>query len=259
MVTIAASVLATIALWFGSTALIVWLANRRRQTFALSLMLGGAAGAAGLVMIVAAAPSTSAAAAYASFTGALLVWGWHELAFLTGAVAGPRRIPRSAGAGRSRFGEAAATLIHHEIALAATATLLLALTWNAANQTGAAAFALLFALRLSAKLNIHHGVPNLSHELLPSHLAYLKSYFGPPRLGWPLPVSLVAVAALAAWLGGRALAAPDEAGAALLFTLAALGALEHLFLALPVRDGALWRWAIPARPGPSIRGGGYGL
>ena len=27
--------------------------------------------------------------------------------------------------------------------------------------------------------------------------------------------------------------------------LAALGAIEHLFLALPFRDGALWGWALP--------------
>ena len=35
-------------------------------------------------------------------------------------------------------------------------------------------------------------------------------------------------------------------GASLLAALAALGALEHVFLLLPVRDGALWGWALPS-------------
>jgi hypothetical protein len=73
-----------------------------------------------------------------------------------------------------------------------------------------------------------------------------------------LALSLIGSIALAAWLGQRA-ATTGEAGAALLFALAALGALEHLFLALPLRDSALWRWAIPARRQTSHEGGGYGL
>jgi hypothetical protein len=36
-------------------------------------------------------------------------------------------------------------------------------------------------------------------------------------------------------------------GASLLTTLALLGVLEHLFLALPFRDGMLWGWAYPQR------------
>lgn len=243
---------ATIALWFASTALIVWLANRPRATFPASLAAGGAAGVAGLLLVAFTSHDAGPAAAYLSFIGALAIWGWHELAFLTGAVAGPRRTP---AAGPPRFRQATAAVIHHELALAATALLLILLSWGAPNMTGALAFALLFGLRLSAKLNIFLGVPNLSDELLPAHLAYLKSYFGRPRFTPALAASLAATIALAVWLGVRA----DSTGATLLFTLAALGALEHLFLALPLRDGALWRWAIPGRPAKSIEGGGYGL
>lgn len=242
------ALLATVALWFASTALIVWLANRPRRTFRASMAWTAAGAALGLVLITVSATSIGAAAIYASFIGALLVWGWHELAFLSGAVAGPRRLPGTARTRWGRFGEATAALIHHELALAATALLLLSLSWGEHNQTGAAAFALLFGLRLSAKLNLHLGVPNFSHDLLPAHLDYLKSYFGPPRFGAALAVSLAASLGLAGWLGAQAIAAPAAPGMDLLFSLAALGALEHLFLALPVRDGALWRWAVPARP-----------
>jgi len=249
-VSIALPLLATIALWFASTALIVWLANRPRPTFPVSLGFGAAAGAAGLLVILTTAGDAGRAGAYLSFIGALAVWGWHELAFLTGAVAGTRRVPASGARGLARFREGTAAVIHHEIALAVTALLLISLSWGEPNQTGAAAFALLFALRLSAKLNIFLGVPNISDELLPAHLTYLKSYFGPPRFTPLLALSLAGSLALAAWLGQRATAS-GEAGAALLFALAALGALEHLFLALPLRDGALWRWAIPARRRPA--------
>jgi putative photosynthetic complex assembly protein 2 len=241
--------LATIALWFASTALIVWLANRARTTFPVSLRIAAAAGAAGLLLMIHAAGDPAPGAAYLSFIGALAVWGWHELAFLTGAVAGTRRVPASGARGLARFREGTGAVIHHEIALAVTALLLVSVSWGAPNQIGAAAFCLLFALRLSAKLNIFLGVPNISDELLPSHLSYLKSYFGPPRFTAALALSLTASLAVAAWLGQRAMAGGDT-GATLLFTLAALGALEHLFLALPLRDGALWRWAIPARQRP---------
>jgi len=245
--------LATILLWFASTALIVWLANRPRATYRASLRAAGAAAVGGLLLILATLERTDAWAAYASFIGALAIWGWEELAFLTGAVSGPRRAPVSAGAsGRRRFAEATAAIIHHELALAAVVLLLAVLSWNAANPTGAVAFALLFAMRLSAKLNIHIGVPNLSDEVLPGHLEHLRSYFRRRPLGPALLLSVAATLALAAWLGVRAVAAPaggEAVAASLIFALAALGALEHLFLALPVRDGVLWRWAIPARAG----------
>jgi putative photosynthetic complex assembly protein 2 len=249
-VSIALPLLATIALWFASTALIVWLANRPRASFRTSLGIGAAAGAVGLLLIAYTAADAGPAAAYLSFIGALAVWGWHELAFLTGAVAGTRRLPASGTRGWARFREGTAAVIHHEIALAVTALLLVSLSWGEPNQTGAAAFSLLFGLRLSAKLNIFLGVPNISDELLPPHLSYLKSYFGPPRFTPSLALALAGSLGVAAWLGQRAVTS-GEAGAALLFALAALGALEHLFLALPLRDGALWRWAIPARRRPA--------
>lgn len=251
-------VVVTVAIWFFATGLVAWIDNRDRATFPRSLALAGVAGVAGLVAILATIRSVSQASVYVAFAGALAVWSWLEIAFLTGAVAGPRREVCAPDArGWRRFSDAAATLVYHEIALAVTALLLISLTWNAPNQLGAMTFVLLYGLRLSTKLNLFHGVPNAATDILPPHLAYLTSYYGPNRPTALLLVTTAAALALAAWLGATALAAPagsaEAAGGSLLFALAALGAIEHLFLALPFRDGALWGWALPRsgpKPGP---------
>jgi len=180
------------------------------------------------------------------------VWAWHEISFLTGAATGPRRGPADEGlTGVARFRQASATVMHHEVALALTALLLISLAWNAPNQIGATVFVLLLGLRLTSKINLFVGVPNSTSEMLPDQLAYLKTYFGRNRMTVLLAVSIMAIGAVTAWFGALALAAPagsaEMVGASLLFTLCLLGALEHLFLALPFRDGMLWGWALPQR------------
>ncbi len=238
----------TVAIWFIATGLIAWADNRGRATFRRSVALGGAAGIAGLIAILLSSQSVSVAAVYVSFVGALLVWGWHEVGFLTGAAAGPRRSACQPGAtGLDRFMQASATVIHHEVALALTALMLISLAWNAPNQIGATVFVLMFALRLSSKINLFVGVPNSTTEMLPPHLDYLKSYFGRNRMTVLLAATIAAILALAGWFASLAMAAPlgsaEMTGASLLTALCVLGALEHLFLALPFRDGMLWGWA----------------
>ena len=135
------------------------------------------------------------------------------------------------------------------IALAATAALLVVLTWGEANATGAWAFVLLFAMRLSTKLNIFLGVPNFSTDILPPQLAYLQSYFRARPFNALMPISLAMSVGVTAWLSMRALASTghDATSWSLLAGLALLGVIEHLFLVLPWRDSALWRWAMPLR------------
>jgi putative photosynthetic complex assembly protein 2 len=248
----------TVAIWFIATGLIAWADNRERSTFSRSMMIGGAAGITGLVAILVASLSVEVWAVYLAFVGALMVWGWHELAFLTGACAGPRRGRADPGlTGIARFRQAAATVMHHEVALALTALLLISLSWDVPNQIGATVFVLMFAMRLISKINLFVGVPNTTSEMLPEHLAYLKSYFGPNRITLLLALSILGLGAMTAWFAGLALAAPvgsaEMVGASLLTTLALLGVLEHLFLALPFRDGMLWGWALPKRAGSQGR------
>lgn len=235
-------------LWFASTALVVWLDNRGAHSFAHSLTIAGMAALFGVGIIAVAATVVTPLGIYGSFVAAFAVWGWHELGFLTGATAGPRREPCPADArGWRRFRLSAATVLHHEIALVFTAALLVVLTWREPNATGAWAFVLLFGMRLSTKLNIFLGVPNFSTEILPPQLAYLKSYFRARRFNPLMPLSLALAIGTAVWLGSIALAStgPVATGWSLLTGLALLGMVEHLFLMVPWRDGALWRWALP--------------
>ena len=234
------------ALWFGGTALVLWLDSRAPSSFGRSLAWSGGVAIGGALLLAWTVSDPGPGAAYLSFAGALAIWSWHELSFLTGVVTGPNRSacpPRLRG--WPRFRAAAATLIHHEVAMAATAALLLALSWGRANPIGAFAFALLFLLRLSAKLNIFFGVPAFADELLPPHLGYLRSYFTKAPITPFFPLSLLAMGIAATWFATTALAADGGAavGASLLFALAALGIIEHLFLVVPVREAVLWRWA----------------
>jgi putative photosynthetic complex assembly protein 2 len=240
-----------IVLWFVSTGLVAMINHRLRQSFGRAVIIAGICASLGLALLVLTSHSTAVWAAYVSFVGGLLIWSWHEISFLTGAVAGSHRevCPPDAR-GWQRFSLATMALIHHEIALAMTAALLLSLSAVTTNPTGAYTFALLLIFRLSSKLNIYWGVPNMSDELLPLHLAYLKSYFGPKRLQPMLVLSTSAIVGLGAYFANAAFNAnqPNEAvQASLLCCLCMLAALEHLFLAIPFRDSALWNWALEAK------------
>lgn len=236
-------------MWFVGTAAVVWLCSRPRAGFARSLALAGGVALGALAGVAAMAGDAGAGGAYAAFAAAIVVWGWHEMSFLMGHVAGPNRADCPAGAtGWARFRAATATVIHHELAIAATLLLLVALTWGQPNRVAPLTFALLFAMRLSAKFNLYLGVPNLSDEVFPAHLAYLKSYFRTAPINALFPLSILggtAVAVLAWRAAGAAL--PESgtaAGMSLLAGLAVLGVTEHLFLVLPLRDGRLFAWAL---------------
>jgi putative photosynthetic complex assembly protein 2 len=147
--------------------------------------------------------------------------------------------------------------MHHELAIAATAVALVALTWGEPNQVGTWTFMVLWWMRLSAKLNVYFGVPNLSEEFLPDHLAYLKSFFGRKPMNLLFPVSVTAGTVATVLLATAALApgtpAAEAVGLTLLATLLALAVLEHWFLVLPVPDAALWSWGLSSREAAAER------
>ena len=243
----------TLVLWWVSTGAILWLVRRPRWTFPWSLAAATAVAGGCIYGLFALRGDESTTGAYLAFTAALGVWGWHEMSFLMGYVLGPRTSDCPPGSrGWRRFRLAALTLIYHEAALALTAAVLLAISWGQPNQIGAWTFMVLFAMRLSAKLNLFFGVPNLSQEYFPAQLQHLKSYAPTRNASALMPVSILLSAALAVVLLQAALgedATPLEiAGLGLLFALTVLALIEHLFMVVPLAETALWRWAMPAAP-----------
>ncbi len=235
-------------LWFVATGFVLWLDKLPSHTWPISITMATVASGFAMGGIIATAEETSPWAAYVAFACALVLWGWHELSFLMGFVTGPNRNPCPPDAqGWRRFRLAAATLIHHEVAMFACVIALMAVTWGKANQTATLTFLLLFVMRLSAKFNIFAGVPHLSTEMMPDHMRYLASYFriAPPR--WFFILSVSGIAVLAAWLADKALSSQGgiATGYALAFALVALAFIEHGFLVVPWQDTAIFRWAMP--------------
>ena len=252
MTTLALSALFALLLWWASTGIVLYLDQRPRPTHARSMRGASIVGGLALAGFVATRDLATVGGACLAFTCAVVVWGWHEMSFLTGRVTGPRRHACAAGCrGVRHFRHAVEAIIHHELALAATLALVLALAWDAANWVGGATFALLWTMRLSAKLNLFLGVRNPGTELLPAHLQYLSSFFGDRRFNALLPLSVAGTALVVAWLARSALAAgsPYEATAyGLVAALATLALLEHLFLVMPWSVARLWGWTgHPAR------------
>jgi putative photosynthetic complex assembly protein 2 len=239
----------TVFAWWFSTGAILWLDGLHPRTFRASL-----AGASGLALVAlwglsATAHDTSLAGAYLAFLCGLMVWAWQEMAFLMGLLTGPRRIPGDPAAPPlRRFKQAVGAILHHELAIIAGAVLVLALTWNGANQVGLWTYLLLWVMRQSAKLNLFLGVPNLAEEFLPDHLAYLQSYFRrrPMNLLFPFSITGGTIGTVLLFQAATAegVAPAAAAGYAFLGTMLALAVLEHWFLVLPIPSVLLWAWSL---------------
>lgn len=255
MATYGLPIIATLFTWWFSTGAILFLDGLPRRTFRWSFGVASIIAVAALWALCATANTTSISGAYVAVLSALMVWGWNEMAFLFGYITGPRREPSDPDArGLARFANATSAIIHHELALVASALVIGILTWDGANFFGLATFTMLFAMRLSTKLNIFLGVPNTTIEFLPAHLGYLKSYFRNRPMNLLFPVSATLATALTMVLMQKA--AGDgpflATGFTLLATLAALGLVEHWFLVVPLPVGQLWAWGLSAHKAASV-------
>jgi len=242
-------VLVALFVWWFSTGLVLLLDGLPQQVRYRSLMGATVFAGAALIVLAVTASQPTVGAAYLAFVAAIAVWGWHELAFLLGVVTGPRRVscPPDTGVGR-RFVLATQTLVYHEIAIALTLGAIAIITWDAPNQVGLWTFLVLFAMRLSAKLNIFLGVPNVTEEFLPDHMRFLTSYFARRSMNGLFPISVTLATLVGAYVFHAAFVAgagPFQVAAYMLTgTLLLLGTLEHWLLVLPLPDAALWRWAL---------------
>ncbi|MFC3614224.1 putative photosynthetic complex assembly protein PuhE [Lutimaribacter marinistellae] len=247
-----AALIALFAWWF-STGAILWVVRRAdhvgpkagRQATLLGLPVLGL----GIWGFLASLTHTDAQAAYVAFLSALMIWGWIELAFLTGQITGPNtyacpdRLPEW-----ERFIRAWGTVAYHEMLLTGALIAMWLAAQGSANSFGLWTFGVLYAARISAKLNLYFGVPRINTEFLPTALGHLPSHFRISRLNWIFPISITGLSfATACWLERLATATPAEAvGFALLTAITALALLEHWLMVLPLPDAKLWRWMLPA-------------
>lgn len=243
-------------LWWFSTGVIlmaVRFADNHRRYLGVTItalpML-----AMGIMFLAYTAPVETPFSVYSAFVGAILVWGWIELAFLTGIITGPntRKCPHGVP-NWERFLRAWGTIAYHEIALLAGLFVVGFMTFHAPNSFGFWTFAVLFFARISAKLNLFLGVQKINTEFLPTPLSHLPSYFRHARMNWLFPVSVTALTfAAACWMERiyTSTAQADIIGFSLLAALTALATIEHWLLVLPLPDEKLWRWMLPNKQPP---------
>ena len=239
-------------LWWFGTGIVLYLDGLPARTFRRTVAV--ATGLLGLAVVALAMTRDEASpvAAHIAFAAAVTIWGWNEILFLSGLVTGPRRSRSPAGdRGWTRFRHAAETVLYHEILLVASAGGIALVLVGAENKVGLWTFLILWAMRLSTKLNIFLGVRNLGESFLPDHLAYLASYFRRAPMNRLFPWSVIGSSALLAALVVAATATDSPpfqvVAACLVGTLLALAILEHGFLVLPLDSVGLWRWGLRSR------------
>lgn len=248
-----AALFALFAWWFATGAILVVVRCADRAGGAAhgrALFLATPVLAVGIAGLAVSAHATGMASVWGGFASALAIWGWIELAFLSGIVTGPERRPCPPGLeGGARFARAWRTVSHHEMALLLGLLAVTVATTGAHNDVAFWTYLILFVARISAKLNLFFGVPRINVEFVPRPLVHLTSYFrrGPVTAAFPVSITILTMGAAVfvhrLWMAE----APEAvAAAALLTTLAVMAIVEHWLMVVPLPDAKLWRWMMPA-------------
>jgi putative photosynthetic complex assembly protein 2 len=237
--------------WWLGTGVILWLDRLHPSTFNRSLAAWTVLLALSFWGVWQSMSEHSVFSAYLGFGSVIVMWGWHELAFLTGRLTGPRTTPLDAGTTElQRFKQSLDVVIHHELALVLNFGLLCLMQIDQPNHVALCTFALLWCMRVSAKLNLYFGVRHNGAQYLPAHLLYLGSYFRIRSMTPWFVLSMLAACLAWAWMLWRAQQGLVEVttGWVLLASLLGLAIVEHAMMVLPWPMEKLWGWAL-SQPG----------
>jgi putative photosynthetic complex assembly protein 2 len=240
-----------VLVWWFTTGIILFLDGLPRSSFRWSMAGASAVLLAAGYLLYAGASDATSRGAYLAFTAAILVWGWLEMSFLMGFITGPRKHACAERcSGWRHFVHATQAIIYNEIAILIGGAAIFGATYLAPNRVALWTYAVLWAMRLSAKLNLFLGVPNLGEKFLPPHLQYLRGFFRKRSMNFLFPLTVSGATIVAGWLFQEYLRAPttfEGTGYALIGSLLALAVLEHWFMVLPLPSERLWNWALPQR------------
>jgi putative photosynthetic complex assembly protein 2 len=258
MLELGLAIVYTLFIWWFTTGLVLFLDGLPPRTFrwsmagATTLLLGSVLG------LVLSSAEATVAGAYIAFTCAILVWGWLEMAYFTGLLTGPRKMPCPPGCSLwTRFRLAVGTSLYHELAIIVTGSAWLVLSSGSSNRVGAWTFLILWGMRWSTKLNVFLGVRNLNEDWLPKHLRFMKTYFGHRPMNLLFPISVTVATVIAVMLVDSAQGAAggfERVAFCLLATLMVLAILEHWFLVVPLPSEALWSWGMQSRKSQALSG-----
>jgi putative photosynthetic complex assembly protein 2 len=245
--TVGRAALRLILFWWLATGLIV-ATQRDALTRAIAAGIALAVAVFGLRLVWSTRDDVTPRGAQLAFIGGAFLWIFVQTAFYGGWIVGPElAIPASAGPSAWLAIHAIGATAWNEVASAAA--LAYCVTVYQRNPVAWLTVGTFWGTDQLAKLNVFLGVANPGTHFLPEQLYFLIAYFGPQRNSPLLPVSVVVLAGLAAWLFRRVLRDGHgfrrEANA-LLAWLLTLAALEHLMLGLPV-SLPLWDVFLQAR------------
>lgn len=249
-------------LWWFTTGLIMLVYHRSRTVTRWSFIGFSLAALVALVAVVVTRQWDGLRGVYVGLTGGLVLWGWQVASYYLGFITGDyhtslqlpltthRQMPQAPLA--ERFWLAFRASLHHELASLVGAIVLLALTWNQPNQWALWSYVALWAMHVSAKLNVFFGVRNFRIEFLPHHMHGLGALLTRDDDGNVFfPFSVMTATSIILVLIYRGVALPLDAahtsGTLAIATLMLLGVMEHWLLVLPV-PVALWGWGVRSLP-----------
>jgi putative photosynthetic complex assembly protein 2 len=110
-------------------------------------------------------------------------------------------------------------------------------------------YALLWCMRLSAKLNLFFGVPQVGEQYLPTHLRYIGSYFKSGKASPFFYLTMLLSVSVWSWMvwevrSGDVLV---TTGWVLLCALLGLAIIEHVLMVLALPLQRLWGWAMKVK------------